>query len=120
VFEQLINKLLRRGASKQAAKSRLHFVLVQDRSGLTNEELSTFKRELVDVIKRYFMLDEEGIEIDYQRDFGETTLVINSPVLRRRLSDKSSSDKSNQEAAKGAGLKKAANGKMNGSKSHAG
>ena len=72
------------GDSKSAAKSRLHFVLVQDRSGLTNEELAGFKKDLIDVIKKFFIIDDNGVEVAYQRDSGATTLLINSPVLRRR------------------------------------
>ena len=37
--------------SKSLAKSRLHFVLVQDRTGLTNEEMSGFREEMVKVIE---------------------------------------------------------------------
>ena len=37
-------------ASNQTAKSRLHFVLVQDRTGLSCDELASFKGELLSVI----------------------------------------------------------------------
>lgn len=70
--------------SKAMARSRLHFVLVQDRTGLTPEEMSSFKREMVDVIQRYFVIDEQGFDIAYKRDSDSTTLVINSPVVVRR------------------------------------
>lgn len=75
------------GSKRQSgslAKSRLHFVLVQDRAGLTNEEMSSFRKELVEVIERYFMIDEQGFDIDYEREGEATTLVINSPVVVRR------------------------------------
>ena len=71
--------------SKSAAKSRLHFVLVQDRSGLSNDEIANFKKDLVGVLKRYFVIDVESVEVDYQRESESTTLVINSPVLRRKI-----------------------------------
>lgn len=70
--------------SKSLAKSRLHFVLVQDRTGLTNEELAGFKRELVGVIEKYFVIDEHGFDINYKRDSDTTTLLINSPIIVRR------------------------------------
>jgi cell division topological specificity factor len=72
------------GASKTLAKSRLSFVLVQDRTGLTNEELAKFKREMIEVIDRYFVIDEKGFDISYQRDNDTTTLLINSPIIVRR------------------------------------
>lgn len=74
----------RKSSSKSLAKSRLHFVLVQDRTGLTNEEMSGFKQEMINVIEKYFMIDKHAFDIDYKREGDSTTLVINSPVLVRR------------------------------------
>ena len=71
-------------ASKDLARSRLHFVLVQDRTGLTPEEMASYKKEMVDVIQRYFIIDEQAFDIAYKRDMDLTTLVINSPVVVRR------------------------------------
>jgi cell division topological specificity factor MinE len=70
--------------SKSKAKSRLHFVLVQDRTGLTNEEMNRFKRELVSVIETYFVIDKQGFDVAYEREGNSTTLLINSPVVVRR------------------------------------
>jgi cell division topological specificity factor len=72
--------------SKSVAKSRLHFVLVQDRTGLTSEEMSVFKEEMVKVIERYFVIDKDGFDIKYARENDTTTLLINSPVIVRRTS----------------------------------
>lgn len=85
VFELLKTKLW--GASrdsKSKAKSRLQFVLVQDRTGLNNEDMASFKRELVRVIERYFVIDKQGFDVTYQREGPSTTLLINSPVMVRR------------------------------------
>ena len=71
-------------SSKSLARSRLHFVLVQDRTGLTAEEMAGFKKEMIDVIGKYFMIDKNGFDISYQRDADTTTLLINSPVIVRR------------------------------------
>ena len=70
--------------SKTLAKSRLHFVLVQDRTGLTNEEMANFREEMVRVIDKYFVIDKDGFDIKYQRDSDITTLLINSPIIVRR------------------------------------
>ncbi len=72
------------GSSKSLAKSRLSLVLVQDRTGLTPEEMTKFKREMVDVIEKYFSIDERGFDISYKRETDTTTLLINSPVIVRR------------------------------------
>ena len=56
----------------------------RDRTGLTNSELADFRVELVEVIQRYFEIDEHGFDIDYEREGDSTRLVINSPVIVRR------------------------------------
>lgn len=85
MFAALTEKLFGRGkASKSTARSRLQFVLVQDRTGLSTEEMSQFKREMVAVIEKYFQIDEQGLDISYKRDNDSTTLLINSPVHVRR------------------------------------
>lgn len=71
-------------SSKSLAKSRLQFVLVQDRTGLSTDELASFKREMLDVIEKYFVVDEKGFDLSYEREAELTTLVINSPVIVRR------------------------------------
>ena len=71
-------------SSNQTAKSRLHFVLVQDRTGLSSEEMASFKGELLSVIERYFEIEKDGFDISYRREEEETALVINSPVIVRK------------------------------------
>ena len=70
--------------SRDVAKSRLHFVLVQDRTGLTNEEIGGFREEMVKVIEKYFVIDKDGFDIKYHREADTTKLMINSPVIVRR------------------------------------
>lgn len=85
MFAALKQKLFgSNSSSKGLAKSRLHFVLVNDRTGLTGEEMAQFKRDLVAVIERFFEINPEGFDVSYKRDEGMTTLLINSPVLVRR------------------------------------
>jgi len=84
VFLDLKNLFSRKNSSKLMAKSRLHFVLVQDRTGLTNEEMASFKQEMVGVIEKYFVVDKHAFDIEYRRDTDSTTLVINSPIIVRR------------------------------------
>lgn len=85
VFEFFKTRLCGGGReSKNEAKSRLQFVLVQDRTGLNNEDMVSFKCELVKVIERYFVIDKQGFDVSYQREGASTTLLINSPVVVRR------------------------------------
>lgn len=70
--------------SNAKAKSRLHFVLVQDRTGLSSEEMATFRGELLEVIEKYFTIDSDAFNVSYKREGEETALVINSPVAVKR------------------------------------
>ena len=89
MFLALKEKLFgnRNNASKSLARSRLHFVLVQDRTGLTGDEMSDFKKEMIAVVEKYFVIDKSGFDIAYKRDQETTTLLINSPVVVRRRVD---------------------------------
>ena len=84
MFLALKEKLFGHKASKSLAKSRLHFVLVQDRTGLTTDELAGFKSEMINVIEKYFVIDKTGFDIAYNRDGETTTLFINSPIIVKR------------------------------------
>ena len=46
--------------------------------------MAAFKQELVEVISRYFVIDESGFDVNYKRDSDTSTLLINSPVVVRR------------------------------------
>ena len=81
MFESLRERLFGGRSSKANAKSRLHFVLVQDRTGLSGDEMSLFKKEMVSVIEKYFVIDKSAFDIDYRREGDTTTLLINSPVV---------------------------------------
>lgn len=74
----------RNDASKSLAKSRLQFVLVQDRAGMSSDEMGKFKHELVSVIEKYFKIEKDKFDITYKRAGDSTTLLINSPVMIRR------------------------------------
>lgn len=64
-------------------------VLVQDRSGLSANEMDFFQRDLLDVIAKYFILETTGLQIEWQRHSGSTALIINTPVVGRpRRSEK--------------------------------
>jgi cell division topological specificity factor len=84
VFEALKNIFGNERKSKSTAKSRLHFVLVQDRAGLTNEEMGSFRKEILTVMEKYFVIDKQAFDIQYQRESDTTTLVINSPLVVNR------------------------------------
>ncbi len=68
--------------SKNVAKERLQFILVQDRIQLSPGELSSLKVDLIEVLQEYIDLDDEEIDMEINRDNGMMALVANFPLKR--------------------------------------
>lgn len=83
VFKNLTQRFFANRFSQQLAKNRLQMVLVQDRSGLTPQEMELFRNDLLDVFAKYFLLERKSIDIDWERAENSIALVINTPVMRR-------------------------------------
>jgi len=82
----LLNRLFRRGrhGSSARAKDRLHFVLQHDRIGLPPERMEEMKREILAVIVKYLVVDQERVEIDLeQREHGHSKLVAELPFAQK-------------------------------------
>ena len=61
--------------SKDEAKERLHLVLMQDRANVSADFLELMKQEIIDVIKKYIVVDENSIDVrltNKQNDDGTT------------------------------------------------
>ena len=78
--EQAIN-------SKDAAKERLHLVLMQDRANVSADFLELMKQEIIEVIKKYIDVDETAIDVRLtNKDNGDGTkgapaLYANIPIV---------------------------------------
>ena len=85
-------KLFGGQSSKHRAKSRLHFVLVQDRTGLTSEDMAKFREEMIAVIDKYFVIDKQAFDVSYKRDSQSTTLSTTPISSTPKISCTSSTD----------------------------
>ena len=73
--------------SAQSAKERLQLVLINDRTNLTTEELTTLKDEILQVISRHVDIDSAAVQIAVEHDGRSQRLVADIPlrsVTRRR------------------------------------
>ena len=62
--------------SKDAAKERLHLVLMQDRANVSADFLDLMKQEIIDVIKKYIDIDESAIDVKLtNKDNGDGTIT---------------------------------------------
>lgn len=97
MFENIINffksigkredKKQSQESSKDAAKERLHLVLMQDRANVSADFLELMKQEIIDVIKKYIEIDEKEIDVrltnkeNEDGTNGAPALYANIPIL---------------------------------------
>lgn len=73
--------------SKDAAKERLHLVLMQDRANVSADFLDLMKQEIIEVIKKYIDIDESAMDVRLtNKDNGDGSngapaLYANIPIL---------------------------------------
>lgn len=76
--------------SKNAAKERLHLVLMQDRANVSADFLELMKQEIIEVIKKYIEVDEKEIDVrltnkeNQDGTNGAPALYANIPILNIR------------------------------------
>ncbi|MBI9045113.1 MAG: cell division topological specificity factor MinE [Anaerolineaceae bacterium] len=70
------------GKQKSAvkAKERLKFVLIHDRTDLSNETLDKLKNEILEVISRYVNIDPNAVQITMNQDGREQRLIADIPI----------------------------------------
>ncbi len=83
MFGNLKTLLLGKRFTNETAKNRLQMVLVQDRSGMTSKDMDFFKRDLMEVISKYFVVETKNLQVEWKRYESTTALVINTPVVGR-------------------------------------
>ena len=94
MFESIMNFLKKMtkkeeqtSKSKDAAKERLHLVLMQDRANVSADFLDLMKQEIIEVIKKYIDIDESAMDVRLtnkeNNDWtnGAPALYANIPIL---------------------------------------
>ena len=105
--------------SKEAAKERLHLVLMQDRANVSADFLELMKQEIIEVIKKYIDVDESAIDVrltNRENDDGTNgapALYANIPIINIKNDTKEivSKDSKKQEDVKTETEKKESNPK---------
>ncbi len=89
--------------SKNAAKERLHLVLMQDRANVSADFLELMKQEIIDVIKKYIVVDESAIDVRLTNQTnddgtnGAPSLYANIPIVNIRNDVKAEKMKEEKE-----------------------
>ena len=85
--------------SKEAAKERLHLVLMQDRANVSADFLELMKQEIIEVIKKYIDVDESAIDVrltnkeNEDGTNGAPALYANIPIINIKNEAKKVADK---------------------------
>lgn len=86
-FRRMVKPEQKELGSKDAAKERLHLVLMQDRANVSADFLELMKQEIIDVIKKYIEIDEKEIDVrltnkeNEDGTNGAPALYANIPIL---------------------------------------
>ena len=92
--------------SKDAAKERLHLVLMQDRANVSADFLELMKQEIIEVIKKYIEVDEGAIDVrltnkeNEDGTNGAPALYANIPILNIKNDVRKMDKKELKEEAK--------------------
>lgn len=110
---KLLNRIKRKtekqtNNSKDAAKERLHLVLMQDRANVSADFLELMKQEIIEVIKKYIEVDENAIDVrltnkeNEDGTNGAPALYANIPIMNIkdeiRQNSKTNVENSNKES----------------------
>lgn len=86
MFENIMNffkKLSKKEKTKDssnAAKERLHLVLMQDRANVSADFLELMRQEIIEVIKKYIDIDEKAIDVKLTNKTNEDG-TVGAPAL---------------------------------------
>ena len=86
-FKKMTKKEEQTLKSKDAAKERLHLVLMQDRANVSADFLDLMKQEIIEVIKKYIDIDESAMDVRLTNkengdgSNGAPALYANIPIL---------------------------------------
>ena len=114
MFENIISFFKRFGkkeqkeiSSKDAAKERLHLVLMQDRANVSADFLDMMRKEIIEVIKKYIDVDENDIDVrltnktNEDGTTGAPALYANIPITGiKEEAKKESSEEKAEEISK--------------------
>ena len=84
------------GNSKDAAKERLHLVLMQDRANVSADFLDLMRQEIIEVIKKYIDVDEKEIDVRLANKTNEDG-TVGAPALYANIPIKSIKDENKKQ-----------------------
>lgn len=82
-----LQKILGLDNSGRVAKDRLRLVLIHDHSSISPQLMENLKFDLIKIISKYMVIDEETIEMGLDNRNGTVALAANIPILKIKSLD---------------------------------
>jgi cell division topological specificity factor len=89
MLNDFMRKLFRKSDSRATAKKRLQFALVYDRLEVSDDSLQEMQNELIKVISRYFVIDQNKLKLDITRENDLSALMFNTPIISSKARHRS-------------------------------
>ncbi len=67
--------------SAQTAKERLQFVLIHDRTDISQAVMDQIKDEIIAVISKHVSIDRTGVDVNLSQTNRQNKLIVNIPLL---------------------------------------
>jgi cell division topological specificity factor len=97
---EFLNKIFKRGETRQSAKERLQLVLIHDRASVSPHVMELLKVDLIHIISKYLEIDEGELEIGLEQKDGSIALAANIPIKQvKRTTDEPPSKTESPENA---------------------
>ncbi len=80
-MERFFRRLFGKESSKDKAKRRLKLALIYDKLEVSDETLSNLQKDIIQVISKYFVIEQDSLKLDIRRSEDYSTLVLNTPIV---------------------------------------
>lgn len=77
-----LEKFIGKNKSRDIAKKRLQFALIYDKLDISEEILGNLQKDIIEVVSRYFVIDQKSLTLDIQRERNLSALVVNTPIIK--------------------------------------
>jgi cell division topological specificity factor len=81
MLQEFLKRFSGQKRSSDEAKKRLQFSLVCDKLEVNDTTLTDLQTDIVDVISKYFEIDQDALELKVKSDKNVSALVFNTPIL---------------------------------------
>ncbi|WP_320042386.1 cell division topological specificity factor MinE [uncultured Desulfobacter sp.] len=81
MLQEFLRRFTGQKRSSDEAKKRLQFSLVYDKLEVNDTTLTDLQMDIVNVISKYFEIDQNALELKVKNDKDVSALVFNTPIL---------------------------------------